>query len=851
MSSSLKFIPGSNKRGSIYGLYDISEQIGVSPWYWFADVPAQSHNEVFVPSNTLKVQGPPSVKYRGIFINDEAPALTGWIDQYYPRTEYGPGFIHTFYSHVFELLLRLRANYLWPAMWQSMFNVDDPVNQPLADEYGIVMGTSHTEPMMRATNEWTIFGNGPWQWNTNNASIYPFFVYGAERGKPYEGIWTIGMRGVGDTALSATIETTELENVVAAQEQIFANLSMTDVPQMWCLYKEVQGYYEAGMRVPDNVTLLWTDDNFGNIRRMPEANETSRAGGAGVYYHFDYVGDPRNYKWINTVNFMKTYQQMTQAWNLDAQRIWILNVGDLKPLEIPINHFLDLAYNISAGDPSPLGWMTLWANQNFGADMGPQIASVMQTYQELAGLRKYELVGPYTYSLLNYEEANRVQAAWQNLSQQAQNLYDQLPSAAQPAFFEMILHPTLAGSNYYALMIASAKNTLYAEQGRTSANQWAQTVLGLFYVDYNLSVAYNTLLDSRWAHMMDQTHIGYDYWQQPMRQSTPPLQFVQGLEDGLAGPMGIMVEGSNATVPGDDMYHTLSSNTLQLPTYSPYGRNHWIEIFSKGLEAFTWDWNISADPFIQLNAASGTISPNSTDVRVYVSIDWSSCPSGNGNATMNVTSTGGYGTQYWTPTLIVAYNNTQIPSNFSNGFVEGDGYVSIDAVNYTGISHAATSGGTSVSFLTIPNYGVTLSPWNATGLSPSQTPYLQYSIYTFTTLGNANLTLSFAPSLNTNPVNPLTYAISVDSNAPQVVSFVEDQCCGNLPVNWTDAVIKDRWETTTQWNITEGAHTVNVWLLENNMVLKKVVLNLGGVVWSALGPPQSYQVVNGTSIGFD
>jgi hypothetical protein len=441
---------------------------------------------------------------------------------------------------------------------------------------------------MRATNEWTIFGNGPWQWSENNASIYPFFVYGAQRGKPYEGVWTIGMRGVGDTALSSTIETSELESVVAAQEQIFANLNMSDVPQMWCLYKEVQGYYEAGMRVPDNVTLLWTDDNFGNIRRMPEANETSRMGGAGVYYHFDYVGAPRDYKWINTINFMKTYQQMTQAWNLGSQRIWILNVGDLKPLEIPINHFLDLAYNISLGEPSPLGWMTLWANRNFGLHLGSQIASVMQTYQELAGLRKYELVGPYTYSLINYEEADRVQAMWQNLTQQAQALYDQIGGPASPAFFEMILHPILAGSNYYALMIASAKNALYAEQGRTSANKWAQTVLDLFYVDHNLSVAYNTLLDSKWAHMMDQTHIGYDYWQQPMRQSTPPLQYVQALEGGLAGPMGIMVEGDNATVPGDDMYHTLSSNTLQLPTFSPYGRNHWIEIFSTGLNAFTW-----------------------------------------------------------------------------------------------------------------------------------------------------------------------------------------------------------------------------------------------------------------------
>jgi hypothetical protein len=237
---------------------------------------------------------------------------------------------------------------------------------------------------------------------------------------------------------------------------------------------------------------------------------------------------------------------------------------------------------------------------------------------------------------------------------------------------------------------------------------------------------------------------------------------------------------------------------------------------------------------------------------VYVSIDWSTCPAGDGNATMNVTSTGGYGTQYWTPTLIVAYNNTQLPSSFTDGFVEGDGYVSIDAVNYSSIAPPGqpATNSSSISYLTIPNYGVTLSPWNVTGLSVASTPSLQYSLYTFTNLTNANLTLYFAPSLNTNPVNPLTYAISLDNAAPQPVSFVEDQCCGNLPVNWTDAVIRDRWDTTTQWNVTEGAHMVNVWLLENNMVLKKVVLDLGGVVWSALGPPQSWRVINGTQMGF-
>lgn len=319
-------------------MYSVSEQIGVSPWYWFADSAPQQHSSVYATDCTV-VQGPPSVKYRGFFLNDEAPALTGYIMGKYPAGEYGPGYGSGFYHSVFELLLRLRANYLWPAQWNEMFNVDDPRSQPMADEYAIVMGTSHTEPMMRATKEWSIFGDGDWQFNTNNQSIIPFFREGAERTQPYEGVLTMGMRGSGDTALAPGIETELLESVVAAQTRILDDIwgeaavqNPDIVPQMWCLYKEVQGYYEAGMRVPDYITLLWAEDNWGNARRLPIGNETERAGGAGVYYHFDYVGDPRDYKWINTVQLQKTWEQMHLAYERQARRIWIVNVGDLKPL---------------------------------------------------------------------------------------------------------------------------------------------------------------------------------------------------------------------------------------------------------------------------------------------------------------------------------------------------------------------------------------------------------------------------------------------------------------------------------------------------------------------------------------
>jgi hypothetical protein len=285
VSPSALIIAGSDKRGAIYGLYDVAEQIGVSPWHFWADVPAAQHRAVYaLRSNASAVRGPPSVKYRGIFLNDEAPALTGWVNAKFPRGPHGSAYGADFYALVFELLLRLRANTLWPAMWDGMFGVDDPRNQPLADEFGVVMGTSHTEPFMRSTKEWSVFGEGAWQWHTNRARIEPFLREGARRARPFESVFTVGMRGTHDTPMSAGIEKELLQGIVEKQREILGEEGLLNVTQVWCLYKEVLGYYDAGMTVPDDVTLLWADDNWGNIRRLPAEKERGRMGGGGVYY---------------------------------------------------------------------------------------------------------------------------------------------------------------------------------------------------------------------------------------------------------------------------------------------------------------------------------------------------------------------------------------------------------------------------------------------------------------------------------------------------------------------------------------------------------------------------------------
>jgi len=748
-----------------------------------------------------------------------------------------------------------------------MFNVDDPRSQPMADEYGIVMGTSHTEPMMRATKEWNVFGNGSWQWNTNNASIYPFFVEGAERTKPYEGVLTVGMRGSGDTALAPGIETGELEAVIAAQTQILDNIwgnasvqNPDIVPQMWCLYKEVQGYYQAGMQVADYITLLWTDDNLGNIRRLPLSNETSRSGGAGVYYHFDYVGDPRDYKWINTVQLQKTWEQMHLAYERDAQRIWIVNVGDLKPLELPISHFFDLAYDIELWDQNSVpAWLEMWASREFGSAVAYDTAVLMNNYSIAAGRRKFELVDPTTYSLIDYNEADRVLSEWQTMQASAEKIMGSLPNATQPAFFEMVYHPVTAAYTFYDIMISVARNNLYAEQGRNSANTLAQHVLDQFAHDHQLSVQYNTMLNGKWAHMMDQTHIGYQYWQQPMRQALPGLQYVMNLERNLAGDMGVSIENSNATVPGDDMYHTLSSEVLTFTPFDPYGvSSQWIDIFSMGTLPFSWNVTSNAS-FVSFSRSSGSLSPNgTTDVRIWATFDWSKCPSGSGMVLVNITSGEAattaylqqtqYGTQYSMPQLLLPYNNRKVAANFSNGFVESDGHITIELEHYSSI----TANSSSVAYNVIPGLsrtlsGITLFPVTAGSQTAPSSPGLEYNLYTFSNTTSANvvnITIVTTTSLNTIPNRPLRYAIQFDNQTMQTVQYIIDQPAGANPTGWDAAVSNSAWTSTTNFTYSgSGAHTLKVWALEPGLVLNTAWINLGGIRPSYLGPPESVRIM--------
>ena len=357
-------ITGSDKRGTAYAVFELSKQMGVSPWYWWADVPVKKKKEIYI-QNGLYVDGSPSVKYRGIFINDEAPAFSGWA-----KEKFG-GVNHLVYEKVFELMLRLKANYLWPAMWGNAFNDDDPMNPILAQQYGIVMGTTHHEPMLRAQQEWKRYGKGPWNYDSNELVLKAFWKKGIENMDSRESIVSIGMRGDGDMPMTVGSNIALLERIVKDQRTIIADVTQkpaSETPQLWALYKEVQDYYDKGMTVPDDVTLLLCDDNWGNIRKLPKLTDKPRAGGYGIYYHFDYVGDPRNYKWLNTNSIPRVWEQMNLAYQYGADRIWIVNVGDLKPMELPIQFFLDFAWNTKKWNAGNIANYTrIWSEHIFGS----------------------------------------------------------------------------------------------------------------------------------------------------------------------------------------------------------------------------------------------------------------------------------------------------------------------------------------------------------------------------------------------------------------------------------------------------------------------------------------------------
>lgn len=834
-------IAGSDKRGTIFGIYELSEQIGVSPWYWWADV-VPEHRDTVVAQTVRLVRGEPSVKYRGIFLNDEAPDLTNWIRAKFGAVPVGENppmpagianYGHEFYTKLFETILRMRGNYLWPAMWNNAFNEDDPANAQLADEFGIVMGTSHQEPMLRAQKEWDrrfLRTLGTWNYTKNPDVIENFWREGVRRNKNYESLITIGLRGANDTPMAPggpDANRALLEKIVVNQRQILAeeiNPDVTKVPQLWCLYKEVQDFYEAGMRAPDDVTLLWAEDNWGNLRRVPTAAERARPGGAGIYYHFDYHGGPRSYQWLNTSPLPKIWEQMSLAKQYGADRVWIVNVGHFKGYELPMEYFLRLAWDTNRWTNENIGDFTRsWAEREFGPTHATDIADILAKYAKYNGRRKPEMLAPDTYSLTDYLEAETVAADFSALVTRAEKISLALPEAKRNAFYELVLFPAKASALVNGLYLAAGRNALFASQGRASTNDWAAATHAAFQAYLDLVAHFHTqLADAKWDHFMDQPVLGYTTWRDPPQNNLGHLKFAEVTVPDAAA-LGVAVEGSAAAAATD----------AALPRFDAFNRQRaWIDVFNRGKIPFEFSATAN-EPWIVLSATKGSLGD---DQRLWVSIDWSKAPRGAATGAIKISGAGSE-----VAVKLEAFQPAELTRESLHGFVESRGVVSIEPEHYSKKTDAGANRWT-----LIRDYGRTLSGLRADGpvdviATPGKdSPVLEYQMYLFT-IGAVNVSAITAPTLNFLPDRDVRYAVSIDDETPQVVTLVPKNLRTGGAGPWAKWVTDNANSATSKHTVTKpGYHTLKLWMVDPGVVLQKIVVDLGGVKPSYLGPPESF-----------
>lgn len=876
-------LTGSDQRGVIYGVYEISRRIGVSPWYWWADVPPSRSPELHLPGERFSL-GTPHVKYRGFFINDENPALGTWAPAYFGPGKapgFPGGFNHLFFAKVFETMLRLRANYLWPAVWGRAFAEDDPLNHATAKEYGVVMGTSHEAPMMRGIEEWNRHavpavrdaagnittpghdpygGTGEWSFRRNGEAIKAYWTDGIRRmaREDFEGVVTLGMRGNGDVSLPDGDGIELMREIIAAERDILARELSTDVPQVWTLYKEVLRYWAQGLRPPDDVIVVFTDDNWGNIRKHPDLSLPPHPGGYGLYYHFDYVGGGRNYKWVDTALIANTWEQLHQAASYGNDRLWVANVGDMKGNELPLQFFLDYAWDPSAWPVERLStWEREFAAANFGSALASDIAGVLHDYGRLQSRRKPELLNrritlqpdgtigyddqATPFSLVNHRELDRVTDEWQALAARSARLSARLPAAYRDAFYELVAYEVTASANLYALRRAEFTNLLYAAQGRASANGLAAVTEARFADDLALAEKYNTgIAGGKWQGFQTQPHIDYGDiarygpnapWQQPELNNValPDVIFpaVRRLDLPADASLGVAVDGSSEAWPG-------TPGRPVLPEFSPFqsAPAQYIDVFNRGRTPFRCHVSVAGAPWVLVEPRGGRVGE---ELRMTVRIDWSRAPKGATTVPITVSGAG------QSVVVDAVARNPSLPSSWRRGFVEAGGYVSMEAEHCS-----ANVGAGPVSWRRIPDLGRTgagMTPFPVTAASRAAGagPRLEYRMTLFTA-GPVTVWAYLSPRSNVLPGDGLRYAVSLDDAAPQVVNITKATGADDMTMN-------RQWERTTSDNVNltstrhvvaaPGPHVLKVWMVDPAVVVQKLVVDTGGLRPSYLGPPES------------
>jgi len=823
-------IAGSDRRGTAYGVYELSRRIGVSPWCWWADVTPAQCDAIHVSPERLRV-GPPAVKYRGIFINDEMWGIRPWAAKTFAPEE-GLGLGPRTYARIFELLLRLRANYLWPAMQQQTipFNCY-PQNKIIADDYAIVMGSSHIEPMLRnniAGGEWDREGGGEWNYQTNAPAIRDYWARRLEANGQYENIYTLGMRGKDDEPMQGGNTVKEkialMENIFVDQRDLLAryvNPQLTRVPQVFIPYTEVLGLYDAGLKVPGDAMICWPDDNFGYIRRLPTDAEQARPGGAGVYYHIQWLnGATTAYTWLNTTPPALIWEEMTKAWEYGARKLWVLNVGDIKPGEVGIELFLDMAWDPRRWRHDNLrGFLEQWAARDLDSTLAPEIAAVMEAYFRLGFTRRPEHLvqfraGKLSYSWFSHDdyndEAQQRIDNYADLARRAQVVYDQLPRDRKDAFFQLVLYPVQCAALINEKVVCADLSARDGAHGRASAAEYARKARAAAARIIELTDHYNTGLitvGNKWNYMMSPSP---GPWGSQRHQfEMPPLSDFNG-----SGPplLEVVAEGGSTNVVADLSVYT-------------QGRR-FLDLFNQGKGAIVWQATTSA-PWLKLDQTQGRFTAQQ---RLWLSIDWDQAPKGRDiKAAVELASEGG------NRRVVVPVFNPEAPArDAATGFVESHGCVSMEAEHFTRKQDRGGAAWEVIKGLGRSGDSMAVFPPTApsrTGRADitANSPSLEYDLYLFDA-GEARLDLDCLPTKPITPERGVRLAVSIDGGAPEILTGKGGDVLANLR----------RLSTTVRF-ASPGAHQLTVWMVDPGILLDKLVLSFVPPKDSYLGPPESYR----------
>lgn len=839
-------IAGSDRRGAAYGLFTLSELIGVSPWYWWADVPVKKHAALHVDAPPTYSQTP-SVRYRGIFLNDEDWGLTPWASQTFEpeRGNIGP----RTYAKVCELLLRLKANYLAPAMHpvSTSFN-QIPENKLVADTFAIVMGSTHCEPLLLNTaSEWDTQTMGPWNYDKNKEGINRVLTQRVRENSPYENVYTLALRGLHDGAMSTTLPMHEkvrmLQQALLDQRQILAeniDRPVETVPQAFTPYKEVLEIYSNGLELPDDVTIVWPDDNYGYMKRLSGVREQRRTGRSGVYYHVSYLGVPHSYLWFSTTPPSLMYEELRKAYDTTADRLWLLNCGDLKGSEMQVSLFLDMAWDIGRFTAdNVVTYPARWLAGIFGEAYYDRLEAMTREHLRLAFPRKPEYMGwsyhwnrfdhnceqltDTDFSFTNYDEAPRRLEAYRKLGARAEALLHEIGDEARPAFYQLVYYPLRGAELMNRMTLGGQRNRWYARQGRAATNAVRDEVQRCYDSLQVITRGYNSLLGGKWNHMMS------------MRQNYDGVSAYFNLphlatHDAAGAPrLALQVAGEDVT--GARAFHAL-------PAFDNYLRRTYpVEIYNRGGGTLAWTAHAS-EPWVVLSKSAGKTAD---EERITVGIDWEKAPSGNAVPAQIVFRAGEQSEK-----VLVSLFNPTAPSRaeLRGIYVENNGCVSIPAAGCHRVRENDRIKITAVEDLGIEGPALQLGdPTAPLQIFRSRdVPCAEYDFYAFDA-GSVDVYTYVLPTfplhadrdfrIGENTNTDTKYSVQIDDGALATPSSSHVE----YAQVWFESVLRNCAVNKSTLHIDKpGRHTLRIRVGDPGIVLQKIVLDFGGMKRSYLGP---------------